>query len=177
MTLRIRTALLPDATAFPAVERSAGELFRSVPGLAWVADDVDTPAHAYESHIRAASTWVSVNGSAEIVGFVSCEPFGPEFHIWQLNVCADHQGSGLGKRLLRTACEQARARGFSAATLTTFRQLPWNEPFYQRLGFQTLSEPTVGSRLAAILDAEALRGLPRDRRCAMRLSLGELTPW
>lgn len=177
MTPRIRLALLPDATAFPAVERSAGELFRSVQGLMWVADDIDMPAQAYEPHIRAGSAWVTVNESAEIVGFVSCEPIGSEFHVWQLNVCADHQGRGLGKRLLRTACEQARERGLSAATLTTFRQLPWNESFYLRLGFQTLSEATVGPRLAAILDAEALRGLPRDRRCAMRLPLGELTPW
>jgi ribosomal protein S18 acetylase RimI-like enzyme len=176
MTAQIRIALAADANAFPVVERSAGELFRSVPGLEWVADDVDTPHQEYEPHIRAGSTWVLVDGSAEIVGFISCESVGSEFHVWQLNVRANHQGKGLGKCLVRTACAGARARGLSALTLTTFRLVPWNEPFYRRLGFQTLPESTIGPRLAATLDAESQRGLPRERRCAMRLALGERSP-
>jgi ribosomal protein S18 acetylase RimI-like enzyme len=176
MTAQIRIALLPDANALPVVERSAGELFRSVPGLEWVADDVDMQPQEYEPHIQAGSTWVSVAGSAGIVGFISCESVGSEFHIWQLNVRATHQGSGLGKRLVRTACAGALARGLAAVTLTTFRLVPWNEPFYQRLGFQTLTEATIGPRLAAILDAESRRGLPREHRCAMRLPLDAKDP-
>ncbi len=58
-----------------------------------------------------------------------------------------------------------------ALTLTTFRDVPWNAPLYQRLGFELLTGPEIGERLARILVGEAERGLPGDRRCAMRLLL------
>jgi hypothetical protein len=58
LTAQIRIALAADANAFPPVERSAGELFRSVPVLEWVAGDVDMPHQEYEPYIGAGSTWV-----------------------------------------------------------------------------------------------------------------------
>ncbi len=54
-------------------------------------------------------------------------------------------------------------------TLTTFASLPWNAPFYERLGFRRLAGAERGGRLAALLRAEERRGL-RDR-VAMRLDL------
>jgi hypothetical protein len=40
----IRPAIAADAALLPEVERSAGESFRSIPDLAWLADDeVTTP--------------------------------------------------------------------------------------------------------------------------------------
>ena len=56
-------------------------------------------------------------------------------------------------------------------TLTTFRTIPWNCPFYERLGFRTLDEADLSPRLLAVLDEEDAHGLPRDTRCAMRLTL------
>lgn len=53
-------------------------------------------------------------------------------------------------------------------TLTTFRDVPWNAPFYARRGFELLDDTTIGERLQTILEKEAGHGLPRARRCAMR---------
>ncbi|CPQ92972.1 acetyltransferase [Bordetella pertussis] len=58
--------------------------------------------------------------------------------------------------------------GLPAITLTTFRDLPWNQPFYARLGFATLQADGLNVRLQAILAREASLGLPAARRCAMR---------
>ena len=52
---------------------------------------------------------------------------------------ADFQCQGAGRKLLLMAVEHARDRALYGLTLTTFRELPWNEPFYQRMGFGTLS--------------------------------------
>jgi hypothetical protein len=41
-------------------------------------------------------------------------------------------------------------------TLTTFRDVPWNAPFYRRLGFEVVDE--LPSGLAAIRAHEAMAG-------------------
>ena len=60
----------------------------------------------------------------------------------------------------------------TALTLTTFRDVAWNAPFYQRLGFAVLPREAISPYLAGHLRDEIERGLPADRRCAMRLGLG-----
>ena len=83
----------------------------------------------------------------------------------------EEQGRGLGRRLAEPALLDARERGLRAVTLTTFREVPWNEPWYARLGFRSLPEEACCERLQGVLEAEALAGLPRARRVAMRLPL------
>ncbi len=61
--------------------------------------------------------------------------------------------------------------GVPSLTLTTFRAVPWNEPYYRRLGFVTLDNGQLGPRLRAVLDAEKQAGLPIAQRCAMRKML------
>jgi hypothetical protein len=50
----------------------------------------------------------------------------------------------------------ARYRGLPAVTLTTFRDVPWNGPFYAKLGFRELSELSPG--LAAMREHERAIG-------------------
>ncbi|CPQ40710.1 acetyltransferase [Bordetella pertussis] len=75
---------------------------------------------------------------------------------------------GRGAHRRCAACLAAAAAGLPAITLTTFRDLPWNQPFYARLGFATLQADGLNVRLQAILAREASLGLPAARRCAMR---------
>jgi GNAT superfamily N-acetyltransferase len=84
----------------------------------------------------------------------------------------DHQRQGAGRALLETACAHAREGGLVAVTLTTFRSVAWNELLYARFGFETLQPEELGYRLASVLAEENTRGLPQERRCAMRLMLG-----
>ena len=57
---------------------------------------------------------------------------------------------------------------YPAVTLTTFRDVPWNAPFYTRLGFAMLDELTLPAGLAAKREQETRHGLPPETRCAMR---------
>jgi hypothetical protein len=58
-------------------------------------------------------------------------------------------------------------------TLTTFRDVPWNAPFYARLGFRILEPSAWTPGLMALLALEESRGLPRRLRVAMRYSIAD----
>ena len=80
---------------------------------------------------------------------------------------------GLGKRLIETLCDWARGQGYGAVTLSTFRDVPWNEPFYARIGFRALEESELSEGLSALLEQEKLIWSPLARVCMRRdLSTG-----
>ncbi|MGC5698768.1 GNAT family N-acetyltransferase [Pseudomonas sp. NFXW11] len=171
MTLEIRWAQVPDTAFLPAIERSAAELFRSDPQLAWLADGEVIASASHARHLQKHPLWVAVNADHQRCGFLSAQVCGRELHIVEVSVASHCQGQGIGKALLQAAIGHAREQGLDALTLSTFRQLPWNEPFYQRLGFITLADAQLGPRLRQVLANETLHGLPAERRCAMRLPL------
>lgn len=160
-----------DAPFLPAIERSAGEAFRAIDDLAWIADAEDLSVDRYAALIAGGAAWVATDETGDIAGFVCGEVFGDALHIWEMSVRRDRQQAGLGRRLLATATSWAAAARLSAVTLTTFRGVAWNEPFYRRAGFRMLPDHDLTQRLAETLRAEIANGLPGDRRCAMRLDL------
>ncbi len=162
----IRLARPDDAAHLPEVELAAGTLFRQIEGLSGVAGMHAIPAERQRRLIAKGHSLIA-EIDTRIVGFVSTEPFGRELHIREFSVHPDVQRRGIGGTLLRAVAIDARNAGFSALTLTTFRDVPWNGPFYERHGFVELREPANHPRLAADLAVEAEHGLPRERRCAM----------
>ena len=56
-------------------------------------------------------------------------------HLEQLSVHPDHAGHGIGRALLRAGCDWAAAHGYAEITLATYRDVPWNGPFYASEGF------------------------------------------
>ena len=41
-------------------------------------------------------------------------------------------------KLVLQVCDWAAGNGYASVTLTTFRDVPWNMPFYERLGFRVI---------------------------------------
>lgn len=84
-----------------------------------------------------------------------------------------HQG--LGRQLLDAAGAWARQQDLTMMTLTTFTDVPWNGPYYARLGFEVVPEKewTAGQR--RIREHEAAVGLDAWPRVVMqrRISSGE----
>ena len=56
-------------------------------------------------------------------------------HLEQLAVHPDHARRGIGRALLRAGCAWAKAKGYPEITLATYRDVPWNGPFYASEGF------------------------------------------
>ena len=169
--ITIRPATASDADALPAIERASGALFRGWPGLEWIADDGVQSAEKHRELIAQGIALVAVEDGRP-VAFLNAELTDDDaLHIWQIAVELLHQRQGIGRRLIEAACVIAETLGAQALTLTTFRDVPWNEPYYRRLGFGLIAADDLSPRLRSILDREALAGLPPERRCAMKLPL------
>ncbi|MCA0979276.1 GNAT family N-acetyltransferase [Qipengyuania flava] len=167
----IRLARAEDADYLPAIETAAGELFKTVDGLAGIAGTQALSAPEQRRLIRKGHCLVA-ESAGTLVGFISTEPFHRELDIREFSVHPDYQRNGIGAILLRAATIDAHNSGFRAITLTTFADVPWNGPFYIRHGFKTVTDLSAHPRLAANIDQEVEDGLPRERRVAMIKFLG-----
>jgi GNAT superfamily N-acetyltransferase len=169
--MRLRRARAADVSLLPAVELSSGRLFEGVT-LESTADPEETlPMAALNEALESNSLWVTVDSRDQPNGFVAAVVRGDESFIAQLSVALEAQGQGLGRELMQTVIADARNRGLTAVTLTTFREVPWNAPFYAKLGFRLLDPDELSPHLVATLANEASRGLLPAERCAMRLIL------
>ncbi|KYF66520.1 acetyltransferase [Sorangium cellulosum] len=168
----VRQAVEADLPRLPEIERSASEAFRGT-DLNFEALTSVTPAEGWRDALGAGTLWVVDDGAGRPIAFLGAEAVGDELHLREVDVDLDHQGQGLGRRLLRHVIAWARTAKFRALTLTTFRTVPWNGPFYAALGFRELSPAEASSRLVEILKNEARHGLDPAQRCAMRLDLDE----
>ena len=168
----VRIAQDAEAEALPGIEQSAGEAYRGITELAWIADDDNQTVERHCELIAEGTCWVAVEHD-EPVAFLSAEIRDDTLHIWELAVRLDRQRLGIGRALLDKAIADARERRLAALTLTTFRDVIWNAPFYQKLGFQVLDDAQTGDRLRQILCREIEHGMPASRRCAMRLVLNQ----
>lgn len=162
----IRLARPEDARHLPDIELAAGQLFRSVEGLARLAGMHAIPAREQAALIRKGHSLVA-EAQGRLVGFISTEPFGRELHIREFSVHPDMQRQGVGSVLLRALGIDARNGPFAALTLTTFTDVPWNAPFYARHGFETITDLDAHPRLKPDIEREIAHGLPAERRCAM----------
>jgi len=103
------------------------------------------------------------------VGFALIEIVGERHaHLEEVDVHPDHGRRGLGKKLVAAACEWAFGSGYPSVTLTTFRDVAWNMPFYGKLGFEVVPEEDLPPEVAAIVADETRRGLDPGRRVVMR---------
>ena len=69
--------------------------------------------------------------------------------------------------MIEAVCEWVRANGHAVITLTTERDIPWNAPYYARLGFEILPEAQWGAGLREIAVNEIALGLNPETRVAM----------
>ena len=168
--ITIRYTTDADAQRLPAVERSAARSFAAIPELSWIVDDDVLDGAQHRRFAAGGWSWVAEIAAAP-VGFLCAELVGHEVHVWEVAVSEPYQQQGIGSRLMARVEAQARDVGAQALTLTTFRDVPWNGPFYASLGYEIIGADALSSRLRRILELEVQAGQPAERRCAMRLQL------
>lgn len=171
----IRAARPDDLPALRELERAAGAPFRDV-GMEAVADDEPTTVADLALFQEDGRAWVVTGEADDPVAYLLVEVVDGDAHIEQVSVHPGHARQGLGRTLLDTAAAWAEERGLAALTLTTFAQVPWNAPYYERLGFQILTEDQMSGGLLRIRDREAARGLARWPRVTMRRTIDRRSP-
>ena len=135
-----------------------------------------TPTEHLQAAQRERRLWVA-RAEDMPVGFALVEMIEPGVaHLEEIDVHPDHGRRGLGTRLVRWVCRWADAQWLAAVTLTTFRNVPWNMPFYTRLGFDEVAPASLTPALRAILADEARRGLDTRQRVVMRWPTPDRAP-
>ena len=159
-------AVEEDLPALQDIERDAGALFRDL-GMHSVADDAPPDLAALRVFRRDGRAWVFVDGDDRPVAYVLVEIVDDRAHVEQVSVHPSHARRGIGRQLVDYADSWAAEHGLSELTLTTYVDVPWNGPYYRRLGFRFMQEDEIGEQLRAIREREAASGLDTWPRAAM----------
>lgn len=166
----LRPAAIDDIADLQALEVDAGRRFRAL-GMDEIADDDPPAADLLEAHIANESAWVAVAADGRIVGYALASMVDGEGHLDQVSVADDAGRQGIGTALIEEVSAWTRQQGAVTVTLTTFRDVAFNGPYYMSLGFVALADGECGPELAAIRGNEIDLGLDIAPRIAMRLRL------
>jgi GNAT superfamily N-acetyltransferase len=161
----IRYAEGADIDELVEIEVEAGQLFLSV-GMPEVAADVPD-ANELTRVQEEGRVWVAAEDGTR-VGYIVASTVDGNAHIDQVSVRPTCAHRGIGRQLIEHVERWGLGRALGGTTLTTFRDVPWNGPYYQRLGYRELTTSEIGPRLEAITAHEAtIPGLAPALRCAM----------
>ena len=162
----IRRRRPDDDAALLRIENRAAQLFRAhdypqvadapIPDVAWL-----------RQMIAGQEVWVAVDGSDAAVGFAVAGEAAGFLHLRELSVDPAHGRKGIGRALVLAVHGAARAAGLAGTSLTTFRDVPFNAPFYAGLGFSELPPSQAPDSLARVLLAEVPEGVPAEKRVLM----------
>lgn len=166
----IRPASAEDVALLPEIEQRASELFASTP----FSDEVSHECLSVEfllEQLAAGRIWVAADHNDVPVGFAVTIIVDGNAHLHEVSVDPAHGKQGIGRRLVEAVCEWAALQSFDRVTLSTFRDIPWNEPFYRKLGFNELAETEHGPQMKTLRDEERESGLDISRRLIMYRTL------
>ncbi|MBN1305486.1 MAG: GNAT family N-acetyltransferase [Anaerolineales bacterium] len=166
----IRLARPDEVEHLNEVERGSAQLYRTV-GYDDVAESDPLELSRLSAMQSRDHLWVITDTGDVPVGFLAVEIIDDLVHIEEISVRAEYTGKGLGSKLIEMVSRWAHAQGYPALTLSTFRSVPWNAPFYSRRGFCILSEGDLTPGLRAVLAHEAADGLDITERVCMRREL------
>jgi GNAT superfamily N-acetyltransferase len=155
-SVHIRLALPSDIPHVSSLENASDNLFLSF-GMKEIAEIPPIPFESYEKHRVLEQLWVATlppelaDGEArESVGFVQVDCYENNgvyrtAYVHQISVSPKHSRKGIGKQMLEFVEKWATSRSFEALDLTTFDHVPWNRPYYERLGFKVLTEEELSN--------------------------------
>ena len=129
------------------------------------------PSSRFKSAIDQRLVWAVSMPKGNPVGFGMVLLLESGAHLHEISVRSSCTGKGIGSRLLEHICDVLASRGHDTLTLSTFSDVPWNEPFYASRRFHRLDAACLPEALQAIRRHEARGGLNMDQRVLMRRRL------
>ncbi|MBN3745962.1 GNAT family N-acetyltransferase [Burkholderia sp. Se-20373] len=167
-SILIRPATREDAAAMAAVEVAAAQRFRAI-GMTHIADAEPTDAAAVRVRIDDGRAYVAVDPEGTCVGFAFYRRIdGQRLYLEELDVAPSHAGQRIGARLIEQVMARAAQEGIAEVVLSTFREAPWNAPYYARLGFSIVADAALDDTLRAIRAHHVSLGLDETQRVFMR---------
>ena len=162
--MHIRPACADEIERVREIERVSATRFFGT-DRAWLAEDEPTDARTLAERIGSGGLLVATEADGPIA-FVMFRSVEGCAYVEQIDVLPSHARRGIGAALLEAVAGVARARGWPALTLSTFKDVPFNAPYYARLGFVEVAALTPG--MAEIRAEHEARGLDETARVFMR---------
>lgn len=162
----IRPAEPEDLQRIQDIEVAAGQLFRAI-GMASVADDPPLTQEELTAYQRVGRAWVATGSSDAAIAYILVEVLGAWAHVEQVTVHPEHSHCGIGSALMAHLERWATGAGLRGLSLTTFTSVPWNAPYYERLGFRHLPENEWTDEHALVVLREKQHGLDAWPRSVM----------
>lgn len=170
MNVQIRHGNLSELELLREIEREAGVVFAQQ-RMPEIADDDPPSIEELSQYCNAKRLWVAVDDCDHPVAYIIAKILGQYAHIDQVSVHPCHAGRRIGSALIDSVEQWAASLTLSALTLTCFRHVPWNAPYYQSIGFETIPEHALTRGLKEIRREEKQRGLDRWPRCGMKRNI------
>ena len=155
----------------PQIENEADRRYGSV-GLGRILDMPPASIAALEFGRRHDRLWIATSPLGRPIGFALTKLKGGTAWLDQLSVLDRWQRHGFGAALIDRTVRQARTLGFDTLYLSTYRDVPWNAPFYARRGFSVVPRGQWPRALRVQFMLENSHGHPPWRRVIMQRSLG-----
>ncbi|HVJ33587.1 MAG TPA: GNAT family N-acetyltransferase [Terriglobia bacterium] len=161
----LRPARPDEVGVVRAIEQAAAQRFRGT-DFDWVANAGAGSVADVTASIAAQQVLVMTPaGGADAgqpVAFVQFAIVDGGAYIEEIDVLPTHAGHRLAARLIDAVDVWARSQGLPILTLSTFSTIPWNAPYYRRLGFRDMGH--LGPGLAAIRERHRALGLKDEQR-------------
>jgi GNAT superfamily N-acetyltransferase len=158
-----------DSAVVRRIEHAAAARFAGV-GMPEIARGNGMSSELVQIFVRRGGLFLMLCGKRP-VGFVAACTLDGAGHVAELDVVPKHAGKKLGSRLIDTAADWARAKGCELLTLTTYRDIPWNAPYYARLGFRECALEGLGREHHEVWEGQRAMGLCMERRLLMARKL------
>ena len=168
---RVRRGRTADAGPLREIERLAASRFASHDVPAAILETTSS-AEALVAGAEAGRLWVACSSDGAAVGFALASIVDGGAYLEEISVLPEHGRRGVGRMLLVAVERWALNGKLGSISLSTFRDIPWNAPYYRASGFRELNANELGPGLDAIGAREAAAGFPTARRVFMRRSLG-----
>jgi GNAT superfamily N-acetyltransferase len=166
----IRVADGAELERLREIERLAGVAFRDL-DMASISDDEPPTIEVLSGYVADGRAWVAATPDGLAIGYLLLDVIDGCGHVEQVSVDPAYRGRGVGRRLIDHAGTWSAGRGLTGLTLTTFADVPWNAPYYERLGFRRLTDSELSPALVEVRRHEQALGLDRWPRVAMRREL------
>lgn len=168
MTLAIRPAFESEIDAIQDLERASSRRFLGV--MDALAGDDPTSASVLADRI-ATDGLLTATLDEGLAAFVMFRPLEDSLYIEQVDVAPAFEGRRIGAALIDAVAERAAMTGRARLTLSTFREVPWNAPYYRRLGFADIADETLSPALQTVRREHVARGLDERARLFMQRSV------
>jgi GNAT superfamily N-acetyltransferase len=165
--IEIRLARTDDLPLLGPLELRAAQRFRDSPHPECV-DMAHFDLGRLVELSRAGSVWVAADHADQPIGFVIAEALADDAYVHELDVEQAYGGRGVGRALLRRVAEWATARGLGTLLLSTFNDVAWNAPFYERLGFVSVPLASYTPSMQAQRQSDVAAGMRAESRVMLR---------